>query len=97
MCSNEEGDVAQVQADGWKELTADQGTELTCWERRPGDKGVCIWQRKYLITSKACAAVARAPLMPWASRRFSHPMICLLFQEPRSGPSQRVDLSVWSL
>lgn len=97
MCSNEESDVAQEQADGWKELTADRGTELTCWEGCPGNKGVCIWQRKYLITRKACAAAAQALLTPWALCLFSHPMMYLLFQDPRSGPSQRVDLRVWSL
>lgn len=88
----------RTRAGRWMEgADADRGTELTCWEGCPGNKGVCIWQHKYLITRKACAAAAQALLTPWALCLFSHPMMYLLFQDPRSGPSQRVDLRVWSL
>ena len=59
--------------------------------------GVRIWQHKYLITRKACAAVAQACLTPWALSLFSHLMICLLFQVPRGGASWRVDMSLVTL
>lgn len=36
-----------------------------------GTEGVRIWQHKYLITRKVCAAVAQADLTPWALSLFS--------------------------